>query len=266
MISCKEYQQMCNLVLDGMLSDAESDSLKAHVRTCATCRAYLEDLIAMRDLWASSAQEMPDDLHENIMAAVNRERNIIIQKPNKIARPRFIALIGVAACLALVLSGSLGNMIGKNVGADRTIVAESDTPMAMAQPSATEAPAVTVPRVVEQAPMLAQAPAADPDQQDRAAAPQIFDMAQFTMPESLHTLSFADAFLVQGITENPLPELFTLVESTEEAQFYSTENSTATQEKAIALLGEQGYLVTSAENVALPLTREGERLLWIVCA
>ena len=71
----------------------------------------------MRNAWDDFKQPLADDMHEYIMQAVLKER----EKPVKTKRhfPVFTTFAAAAACVMLVLSGAVGdiiNMTSNNTG------------------------------------------------------------------------------------------------------------------------------------------------------
>lgn len=109
MPNCEKYRELCSASIDGELSLEEKRELSEHLSVCPACAAYLDDLREMRNAWDDFKQPLSDDIHEYIMSAVLKEA----QKPTKIKRPFpvFTTLAAAAACVMLVLSGAVGDII-----------------------------------------------------------------------------------------------------------------------------------------------------------
>ena len=107
MNSCDFYQELISRLVDGEVSHDEYEALMAHMKSCSRCNAMYAVFHDLSDLIADEAkEELPEGLHENIMAGVRRSA---IEKKNR--RMRSIGLrtaLTAAACAVLVLFASLG--------------------------------------------------------------------------------------------------------------------------------------------------------------
>ncbi len=301
MLNCNQCELLCALVADGELSPEENEMLQEHLQTCPSCRDYLAACTAMHDLWKQGEVLPPPTLHEHIMKGVRKEQSIVVQKPNRFARRGFFAVAGMAACVVLVLSGSLGNMLGKNAfsaidsmssvssstavesattsAAPEAAIAEDTTAAmesrAVAEPAQSAESEVMVMDVgeptasVDDSAVLysqpaaanAEIPVADPSDEDVLA---ITGETAITLPESVSEISFASAYLVEGTAESPLPETLQLLANTEDATYYSAANDTSVLQKLVETLTEGGYRVTMTDAVAMPYDRTATLSLWIV--
>ena len=117
MQNCEKYRELCSASIDGELSPQEKRELSEHISKCPACAAYLDDLREMRNAWDDFKQPLTDDMHEYIMQAVLKEA----ERPVKTKRhfPVFTTFAAAAACVMLVLSGAVGdiiNMTSNNTG------------------------------------------------------------------------------------------------------------------------------------------------------
>jgi len=103
MRSCEEIEILMNLYLDDMLTSEERQTLEKHLEECSDCRAKLEELVAVKSVLGEMMEEPPANLHEQIMAFVERntqkEKNVIPFYRKKWYR----ALTAVAACAILAV-------------------------------------------------------------------------------------------------------------------------------------------------------------------
>ncbi len=109
MPNCEKYRELCSASIDGELSLEQKRELSEHLSECPACAAYLDDLRQMRNAWDDFKEPLPDDMHENIMKAVLKEAS----KPKKTKThfPVFTTIAAAAACVMLVLSGAVGDII-----------------------------------------------------------------------------------------------------------------------------------------------------------
>lgn len=102
MRDCKEYREWIQAFTDGFLSRDEEQELKAHVRICAGCTAYLMEMAAYRKAAMELIEDVPAELHERIMDAYYREKH----KTNRPAFIRFLRrnpFVATAAVFVLVI-------------------------------------------------------------------------------------------------------------------------------------------------------------------
>ena len=152
MNSCDYYQELISRLVDGEVSHDEYEALMAHMKSCSRCNAMYAVFHDLSDLLADEArEELPEGLHENIMAGVRRSA---IEKKNR--RMRSIGLrtaLTAAACAVLVLFASLGfapHERAENVSIRSPQAIETILPAAPAkapEPAAQTAPAQPQPKV-----------------------------------------------------------------------------------------------------------------------
>lgn len=112
---CARYEELCSAAVDHALTEQEQKELDAHLAECPACRAYLEELRVMRELWKELETPMPPALHEKIMGEIEAEvQKTIIQTPQKhrLRPPVFTMLAAAAACVLLAATGSLTGLFG----------------------------------------------------------------------------------------------------------------------------------------------------------
>lgn len=112
---CARYEELCSAAIDHALTEQEQKELDAHLAECPACRAYLEELRTMHDLWKELETPMPPALHEKIMSEIEAEvQKTIVQTPQKHRRrpPVFTMLAAAAACVLLAVTGNLTGLFG----------------------------------------------------------------------------------------------------------------------------------------------------------
>ena len=149
MNSCDFYQELISRLVDGEVSHDEYEALMAHMKSCSRCNAMYAVFHDLSDLIADEArEELPEGLHENIMAGVRRSA---IEKKNR--RMRSIGLrtaLTAAACAVLVLFASLGfapHERAENVSIRSQQAAEEILPAAPAETAEQAAPAQPQPKI-----------------------------------------------------------------------------------------------------------------------
>lgn len=124
---CGYFEELISAELDGELSDAEKEALRAHLEHCENCRAYREALRAV----AGTAADLPDPpatLTGRIMDAVRREAG---RKPKTKVVPfaRYLRAGALAAAAALVIWA--GFRVAGPKGAAKTTSAAPSVAMSM---------------------------------------------------------------------------------------------------------------------------------------
>lgn len=112
---CARYEELCSAAIDHALTEQEQKELDAHLAECPACRAYLEELRTMHDMWKELETPMPPALHEKIMSEIEAEvQKTIVQTPQKHRRrpPVFTMLAAAAACVLLAVTGNLTGLFG----------------------------------------------------------------------------------------------------------------------------------------------------------
>ena len=111
MNSCEHYQELISRLVDGEVSHDEHEALMEHMKTCSRCNAMYAVFHDLSDILSEQPEELPEGLHENIMADVRRSD---LRRKNR--RMRTIGLrtaLTAAACLVLVLFAASGFLPGR---------------------------------------------------------------------------------------------------------------------------------------------------------
>lgn len=102
-MNCKDYILLMSGHIDGLNTQKEEKTLKAHLDSCPQCRKMLEDMKANDAILYSDPLTPPDSIRKNVMSAVRKDAK---QKKNRI-RNYIVSIAAVAAVLCLVLVASL---------------------------------------------------------------------------------------------------------------------------------------------------------------
>ena len=102
MSGCEMYQELISCLLDGELNEEESTALAEHLEHCPECEAMFETFTGLSKSISENMEEVPEGLHENIMAAVRREDIKNKNSKKKLSKP-VKAILTTAACVALVV-------------------------------------------------------------------------------------------------------------------------------------------------------------------
>ena len=100
---CENFAALLDPFVDGELTPDEMARVQAHLDECPACRAYVDDVLAIRAAFPDVEDtELPEGFAENVMARIRAEApNAALQK--KASRPWLKALASLAACCAIVL-------------------------------------------------------------------------------------------------------------------------------------------------------------------
>lgn len=278
MNDCIHFEDLCSAAIDGALTREEKKELDAHLKSCPACRAYYEDMRAMRTLWRGLDSPLPEGLHASILSAVRDEQALHAPAPapeaeaapeppaeapiplrtKKRGVPMFGMLAAAAACVTLVLTGGLAGLggMGSNSAAPSAASAASSAEgfaAVRAMPAAQDTADPQDAQMDSESEKLGgQAAAASAGGAE--AAPQLEQFADnaapmVELPASLSEHAFAAAYLAAGTGE--LPVIDEAVPLTEEdgRSYYSLPNDVSVIEKVIDALPAAGYTVTVA-NIA----------------
>jgi len=130
---CDYYQELISRMLDGELSQQESQDLAEHLESCSECSLVYSAFSALSETMGEDLDEAPESLHLNVMAELRRQEII---KKNKKAR-RIKHLLAAAACLVLVVAA--GSYTLPKLSADSAMVS-SDAVSLDAAPAEAAAP------------------------------------------------------------------------------------------------------------------------------
>lgn len=100
---CDDYAALLDLYIDGELSSDEMAAVQAHLDKCPGCRAYVDDILAIRAAFPSVDEtEVPVGFAEGVMASIQAQSAASSRKAAQKSRwPRL--LVSLAACCAVVL-------------------------------------------------------------------------------------------------------------------------------------------------------------------
>lgn len=134
MSGCEKYQELISRLIDEDLDEKEHAELTAHLKNCKECALMVSAFTGLSAALSSDLEEVPEALHENMMAAVRRS-HMAAQNRRKFVKR--VKKYSVAACLALIVLVAAG--AGKLFGARFAKSAmDMDTPADQAAPA--EAP------------------------------------------------------------------------------------------------------------------------------
>ena len=160
MSDCERYEEMISALLDGELSGGEEAEVRAHMASCPECAAMYEAFAAVGG--AVGAQDVPDTLHDGIMAKV-RAAEKASKTQHTIVRLR--PILAAAACL-IVLVGTVFALKNNLGPGSRTVKSASSSADAPAAAESYSAGALTDSKIGTPA----EAPAANAQQMEKAAA------------------------------------------------------------------------------------------------
>lgn len=159
MRNCDYYEELISRSLDDELSVEERKALAVHLASCPSCSQMRQLMADISGLMEEDMEELPDGLHEDIMASVRRSEMIKRngrtgrngknngRKSIKISRP-VRNILATAACMALVIAAAVGLNPGER--AESVVMARSaanstqtQTVTESAAPESTQTPAPT---------------------------------------------------------------------------------------------------------------------------
>lgn len=100
--SCKYFRLLADEYIEGELTTEEMREFEAHIAECPACRKEFLELRALKEMLAESDEEIPEGLHERIMAAVGGETKPQRRKYRVLRRAAVSAACAVI-CLSLTL-------------------------------------------------------------------------------------------------------------------------------------------------------------------
>jgi len=186
MNSCDSYQELISRLVDGELSPEEHKALMAHLKTCSRCNAMFAVFHDLSDILSDEPEELPEGLHENIMAGVRR--SAIIKKNRRMRAFGLRLAVSAAACAVLVLFAA--GVFGPGGLKDSTSLRSAEE-AAQLQPPA--APEITLPPAETNEPRAETVPDAGavpaPASQPETAAPA---WPAYTAPTPIPAPAYAD--------------------------------------------------------------------------
>ena len=127
MTECEYYRELISRLADDQLNSTEYSALSAHMESCPGCSAEYALFAELSRLIKEDLPELPEGLHENIMAGVRRSA---IVKSNRRRLPRRARYsIAAAACFAVVMLAAVG--IAGEISGDGSMLRMSSRSAAM---------------------------------------------------------------------------------------------------------------------------------------
>ena len=201
MSDCERFEAMISALLDGELSAEEESELRAHMAECAECAAMYEAFSAVGDALRADAAEVPDTLHDGIMAKVAMAEKAK-KTQNKIVRLR--PMLTAAACL-VVLVGTLLALKNNSfrMGAGSAAPKAAEAPAAMYATGGASAGSADA--AVEEAPtVMAAKAAASEDAGDAVAESKMETAVAPEEPKSEFVADMAMGEAVNTSADGPL--------------------------------------------------------------
>ena len=158
MNSCEPYQELISRLVDGEISREEHEALMAHLNTCSRCNAMYAVFHDLSDILSEEPEELPEGLHENIMASVRRSE--MIEKNRRMRKLGLRMAMSAAACALLVLFAASGFGPGKRAEDVSLRTQEAAEQLYQAPAETTPAPTEQVFTLPVQTPAPTETPAA----------------------------------------------------------------------------------------------------------
>lgn len=106
MSECSKYRELICSLVDEELNTQTRDALLSHIEGCGECKALYEAFSALSAAVSEDIEEVPEALHENIMAGVRR--SALRSKNRKRSMRQTRSLLAAAACFAVVIMSAFG--------------------------------------------------------------------------------------------------------------------------------------------------------------
>lgn len=106
MSECSKYRELICSLVDEELNTQTREALLSHIEGCGECKALYEAFSALSAAVSEDIEEVPEALHENIMAGVRR--SALRSKNKKRSMRQTRSLLAAAACFAVVIMSAVG--------------------------------------------------------------------------------------------------------------------------------------------------------------
>jgi hypothetical protein len=109
-MSCSRYQETIHELADGTLGPVRRAELQTHLDVCDACRSLVADLRKIREAAAALPPVQPrDHVWMQIAGRLRQEGRVTGSRGSDTssARPRYMAMLAIAATLMLAVAGSL---------------------------------------------------------------------------------------------------------------------------------------------------------------
>lgn len=103
MNGCEKYQELISAAIDNELSSEEKAELAEHLKVCSECASLYRAFEGLSSAMTAELEEMPAELHENIMAEIRRED---IKKKNKKLSKPLKTILASAACAVFIVGAA----------------------------------------------------------------------------------------------------------------------------------------------------------------
>ena len=101
--SCEKVLDLLNQYIDGELNESDTALVCAHLESCDSCKKAHDELLALKNIFESTAEEAPAELYESVMAKVKAE-NSAIAKKKKLTRRLGGFAVAAVICLSVLAS------------------------------------------------------------------------------------------------------------------------------------------------------------------
>ena len=106
MSECSKYRELICSLVDEELNTQTREALLSHIDGCKECKALFDAFSALSGAVSEDVEEVPEALHENIMAGVRR--SALRSKNKKRSMRQTRSLLAAAACFAVVIMSAVG--------------------------------------------------------------------------------------------------------------------------------------------------------------
>lgn len=106
MKDCEYYRELISRLTDDELNSDEYSALSAHMSGCQECSAQYAVFVELARLMREDLPELPEGLHENIMAGVRRSNIVKNNRRRLPVKARYY--LAAAACFAVVMLAAVG--------------------------------------------------------------------------------------------------------------------------------------------------------------
>lgn len=267
MPDCTYFEELCSVSLDGELTRMEKRALEEHLAVCPACAAYLEDLKMIRGIWDELKMPLPEELHESIMQGIVDEvgKTTVPTEKNRRRPPVFTMLAAAVACVMLVMSGTVGELVAKFNASSTTSAAGTS-----AAGAAMEDAGKSADSGIMEAQLIApqDSPNTGAAQERIVDAPSASanDASEVVLPENLLEKTFAFCYVAKGSGELPALDDASLIEQIGNVSYFRTENNMSKLEKLSEMLEKAGYAATLREDLGVQLDQNASDCLLIVIA
>lgn len=102
---CKEYEARISALIDDELTLEERIRVLEHLDACPDCKAYWDDLLAMRDILCAQEVSAPAGFCDAVMTRVRETKQETVQEKKVLHLPQWKRFAALAACCAVVMLG-----------------------------------------------------------------------------------------------------------------------------------------------------------------